>query len=309
MTEIQTFTPADFAAAFGAGPADLAALSASAAPYDFRYRRLSQADRDALILSVLTALGSHSVVGEHRHNIWTMAWADVARRYDDHDRDPRALEPGFISRTAQIRLLGDYAVPLSSGFEFDYFRVLREWLYRTYLAGAAQTWEFGCGSGFNLLALSRLFPQMPLVGLDWSQPAVDLINRVAADQGVPLRGQCFDFFNPDPAVSLPAATAVTTFCALEQTGDRCPVFLDWLLAQKPKVVVSMEPVVDFYDPTSLVDELAIRYHRGRGYLQGYLSWMQERESRGEITILKARRLGMGSLFHEGYSLLIWAPTA
>lgn len=305
MMPHRALTTADFLTAFDAPPEDAATLADQVARYDFRYRRLDQAERDAVILSVLRTLGTFTRVGAHRQGIWRDAWGDVARRYSDSQDDLSALEPGFIGGSRHIRLFGDYALPLADGFEFNYFRILRHWLFQRYLPGFRDVYEFGCGSGYNLVALARSDPDKRLVGLDWADSAVDLIREVAARHDLALESRRFDFFAPDPDMILPANSAVMTFCALEQTGERCSIFLDWLLARRPALVVSMEPVVDFYDPDSLVDDLAIRYHTGRGYLSGYLSWLRERGA--EVQVVKARRLGMGSLYHEGYSLLIWRP--
>lgn len=309
MTALAALTTADFLAAFDAAPDDAALIDAEVARHDFRYRRLAQAERDAVILSVLRKLGGFTQVGAHRHDIWSMAWADVARRYDDSKGDLSALEPGFIGGTQHIRLLGDYALPVVPGFEFNYFRVLRRWLFGKYLAPHRDVYEFGCGSGFNLVALALAAPDKRLTGLDWAEPAVDLIHRVAEANSLPLTGRRFDFFAPDGDLVLEPGAAVTTFCALEQTGERCTIFLDWLLERRPALVVSMEPVLDFYDPDSLFDDLAIRYHTGRKYLNGYLPWLHAQAAAGRVELLKARRLGMGSLYHEGYSLLIWRPSA
>lgn len=299
---------ADFLAAFDAAPEDAALFAAEAARHDFHYRRLDQAERDAVILSVLRKLDSFTQVGEHRHDIWEMAWAEVGHRYDDSGGELSALEPSFIAGTRHIRLGGDYALPLDPSFEFSFFRVLRSWLFRKYLGDSQHVYEFGCGSGFNLASLAQLAPDKHLVGLDWARPAVRLIDRVAARYGFPLRGRHFDFFHPDPDLTLEPDAVAMTFCALEQTGDRCPVFLDWLLERRPALVISMEPILDFYAADSLVDELAMRYHGGRRYLTGYWAWARQAAAAGRIELLKARRLGMGSLYHEGYSLLIWRPS-
>lgn len=308
MTAPSALTVGDFLAAFEAEPEDAALFADEVGCHDFRYRRLPQAERDAVILSVLRRLDGFTQVGAHRHDIWQSAWADVARRYDESGSDLAALEPSFIGATPYIRLLGDYAQPLAAGFEFNFFRVLRHWLFAKYLAEPRHVYEFGCGSGFNLVALAQSAPDKRLVGLDWAAPAVDLIARVAADHKLPLEARRFDFFAPDPDMTLEPNTAVMTFCALEQTSERCTIFLDWLLERAPEIVVSMEPVLDFYDPDSLVDDLAIRYHTRRRYLTGYLPWLTAQAEAGRIELIKARRLRMGSLFHEGYSLLIWRPT-
>lgn len=307
MAEAQVLTAQDFVNAFAAPASDTDLIAAEVAKYDFRYHRLPQAERDALILSILHKLDGFTQVGEHRQSIWEMAWGDVAARYDQSQDDLAALEPSFIGGTGVIRLLGDYARPVTAGFEFGYFRVLRSWLFQRYLKDAARVFEFGCGSGFNLATLAQMAPEKELVGLDWAESACSLINRFAQTHDFNLRGQRFDFFHPSDDVTLGAGSVAMTFCALEQTGDRCGTFVRWLVDKKPDLVISMEPVLDFYDPTSLFDDMVIRYHTHRKYLSGYYPLLKQLEAEKKVEILTARRLQMGSLYHEGYSLLIWKP--
>jgi SAM-dependent methyltransferase len=307
LSDSLAFTVADFLDTFGAPPEDAALIANEVGKYDFRYRRLSQAERDAVILRVLRRLDGFTQVGEHRKDIWEMSWADTAARYDAAGEEIDALEPSFIGGTKEIRLRGDYAVPVAPKFEFNWFRVLRLWLFRRYISGAPQVYEFGCGSGFNLVAMARLAPEARFVGLDWAESAVALINRVAAKHALSLSGRRFDFFHPDPDLKLEPGSVVTTFCALEQTGERCGAFVDWLMTRRPRLVVSMEPIVDFYDPESLFDDMVLRYHGHRQYLSGYLGRIKALSESGRCELVAARRLFMGSLYHEGYSLLIWKP--
>jgi len=210
------------------------------------------------------------------------------------------------SRTV-VRLKGDYALVAEAAFENRFFGVLRAWLLGRYLTAGGPVWEFGCGSGFNLVAAAKARPDVTCVGADWSPSAVQLMDDIAAKTGLPLSGQRFDFFHPDPALTLPPNTLAMTFAALEQLGPGFRTFADWLLDQRPRLVISMEPVVDHYDPQSLVDHLAIAYHRHRGYLEGYRGWAHDKAAARQINILADRRIGFGSLSPAAYSILVWSP--
>ena len=302
------YTVDDFLAAFGAAETDRDVIAAEADNYDFSYERLAQDQRDDVILGILERLDGFTQVGAQRHGIWESAWSDVAKRYDDSGEDLAALDPPFMGATPVLRVGGDYARPHVAAFETHWFRVLRRWLIATYLKGRSRVCEFGCGSGFNLVTLAQMSPRTQLVGLDWSPSVVQLMDRIGVRHGFPLTGRHFDFFNPDPAFEFGGSDDVAmTFCALEQTGDRYGIFIDWLLERKPGLVLSMEPAIEFYNPTSLVDHLAIRYHTGRKYLNGYYTRIAELAEKGVVEIIARRRLGFGSLYHEGYSLLIWRP--
>jgi SAM-dependent methyltransferase len=307
MPEDCRLTLADVLQFLGTSEADGAIIAEEFSKYDFGYRRLAQGERDALILGILKKLDAFTQVGEHRKHIWEMAWSDVAKRYAENQGRLADLEPSFVGGTGQIRLQGDYAIPLDKKFELNFFRVIRTWLFRKYLRDTASVYEFGCGSGYNLAALAEMAPEKRLVGLDWAVPAVGLINEVAAKYGFKLEGRQFDFFHPDENLTLEPGAGVMTFCALEQTGAGFTTFIDWLLRRRPGVVISMEPMIEFYDRDSLVDDLAIRYHEHRKYLNGYYSYVARLAEQSKVEILKAKRLGLGSLYHEGYSLLIWRP--
>ena len=286
--------------AFGATENELGAIAEESAKYDFRYRRLDRNERDDVIQGILNKLDSFTKTGAHRHEIWESCWADARTAFDEADNNLVALDPTFLGAHPIVRIGGDFAKPRDPKFETHWFRVMRRWLFERFMPGASRIFEFGCGSGFNLAAAARLFPQAQLTGLDW-------VNQVALTQGYNLKGRRFDFFNPDDSLSLGPDSVILTCAALEQTGRDFTLFSEWLLHQRPKLVLNIEPILEFYDPSSLVDTTAMRYHAQRAYLNGYFSWLKDREREGQVDIILARRLYFGSLYHEAYSVLAWQP--
>jgi SAM-dependent methyltransferase len=175
------------------------------------------------------------------------------------------------------------------------------------MSDAEEVYEFGCGSGYNLVALAQRYPQIQLTGLDWVESAVELVNRVGRAHDLRLQGRRFDFFNPDSSISFGPRSVAVTMAALEQVGSGYGKFLEFLLQKRPSLVVNLEPLYELYDPTNLVDYLAMRYHKTRGYLDGYLSCLRKLEAEKRIEIIHTHRPCFGSLFHEGYSLVVWRP--
>ena len=98
-----------------------------------------------------------------------------------------------------------------------------------------------------------------------------------------------------------------TVAALEQTGTRYERFLRYLIKQKPKIVIHIEPIPELLDPDNLIDYLSIKYMEKRKYLSGYLTHLKELEKQGKIKILEARRSGIGSQYIDGYSIIAWRP--
>jgi len=303
----QTFTVEDFLAAFSAPEDDRALIAEEAAKYDFGWRRLTRHERDAAILSILKKLNGFTKVGEHRHGIWTDSWEETRNRYLKSGRDIEALDPPFMGATPIVRLSGDYAIPRDPAFEHHWFRVYRQWMFKKFVGGSTRFLEFGCGSGFNLAMIGKLRPELELTGLDWAQPAVDLVNQVAEDHKLKLSGRRFDYFNLDKSVNIGPGAAVGTFCSLEQTGTRYKDFLSWLMEAKPDLVISMEPGIENYDTDNLYDYMAYAYVARRQYLNGYFAEVREAAKQGSAEILWDRRPGFGSFYHEGYSLIVWRP--
>lgn len=306
-THWHQFTVEDFLEAFGAEESDRALFEDEANKYDFRWRRLVQEERDDAMLSILKRLDGFTKVGEHRHDVWTDSWEETRQRYLGCDRSIEALDPPFMGATPVVRLGGDYARPHDASFEHYWFRVYRQWLFKKFLGPSQRFLEFGCGSGFNLATIGKLRPDMELTGLDWAQPAVDLVNQVAQDHKLNLTGQRFDYFDLDKSVDIGPGASIGTFCSLEQTGTRFEGFFEWIMEAKPDLVISMEPGIENYDTDNLYDYLAWRYVSHREYLNGYFGAVRKAADEGRAEILHDRRPGFGSFFHEGYSTIIWRP--
>lgn len=298
----------DFARAFGASVNETALFAEEASKYDLGWRRLTKAERDAAILTVLQRLDGFTKVGAHRHDIWTDSWEETRQRYLSSDRSIEALDPPFMGATPIIRLDGDYAMPRDAAFEHYWFRVYRHWLFKKFIGPDVQRFlEFGCGSGFNLATIGKLRPDLELTGLDWAQPAVDLVDQIAEDHDLTLKGRRFDYFNLDKSVDIGPGAVIGTFCSLEQTGTRFRDFFDWIMEAKPNLVISMEPGIENYDTDDLFDYLGWRYVTHREYLNGYFAAVREAAAAGRVEILHDRRPGFGSFFHEGYSTIVWRP--
>lgn len=298
----------DFARAFGVRPEELPADARDfISRTDFSYEPLAPTERDQTMLGILRKIDGNEFqkVGEHRKEVWEKGWQENLDAFATAGLG--GLVPRFVRPNQIVRLNQDYVRPRNPTFELDFFTVFRLWLYQHYFVSASQVFEFGCGSGYNLVALARLFPQKDIYGLDWAESAVKLVNEIGRTQQLRLQGRRFDFFNPDQDLEFGSHSMVLTMAALEQVGSRHEKFLEFLLQKRPALVVHMEPLCELYDPDNLVDYLAIRYHKGRQYLDGYLSRLRALAAEKKIEIVKIQRICFGSLYHEGYSFVVWKP--
>lgn len=303
-------TADDFAASFGTSKDDFSTQCLKAMlESDFSYRWFSQEERDAVILEVLRKIkhDRQVIAAPERKSVWEKGWAENLERFRRNGYNPRALVPKFLRENQPIRFNGDYILPANARFEYDYMTVFRLWLFQKYLSEMTVIYEFGCGTGLNLVLLANLFPDKSYYGLDFVQPAVDLVNSIGRHSPWDIQGHLFDMIHPDRGFQLEAGSGILTFGALEQLASRYEDFIDYLLEQKPALVVHVEPTLELYDETRLFDHLAIEFHRKRGYSENLLPFLQDLHQQGVIELMKVKRLNFGSLFMEGYTYMAWKP--
>lgn len=301
----------DFARAFGTEKDDISQdVRDLIDEIDFTYQKVSHEERDRVILDILKKLDSNqfSKVGQERKEIWSNAWSEYLNAFIESNYSLEALNPKFMKPNQVVRLNSEFVKPQNPNFEIDFFSVFRVWLFKKYLAQINAVYEFGCGSVFNLVALAKLYPEKRLYGLDWAVPSVQLVDKIAETQGFKMKGYRFDFFAPDRSLEIEKNSAFLTMCALEQIGGKYQEFLDFVLEKSPKLCINMEPICELYNEENLIDHLAIKFHKQREYLDGYLSYLRKLESENKLIIRQVKRLNFGSLYHEGYSLIVWEPT-
>jgi trans-aconitate methyltransferase len=299
--------PSDFAEVFGDAPSPY--LAGRIERYDFRYRTLTPRERDGWLRVVTEALLGPPLerAGDERIARWEAGWGENLTELGKVF-DPAALVPRYFGKYGVVRWLQNYIAPLQPQFEQNSLAVIQDWLFDKYARTAPAIYEFGCGTGHNLLRARDANPTATLWGLDWaksSQAIIGSLNRLGI--GGDLRGEHFNFFEPDQALSLVPDAVVYTSAALEQTSGRFPVFIDWLRAQSPALCLHIEPISEVLDESNLLDYLSIRYFEKRNYLSGFVTYLRRLERDGLIDIHLVRRTYIGSLFIDGYSVVVWSP--
>jgi len=276
--------------------------------HDFSFSELDQFEQNKIQYEIeQNIVHGFSQVGSHRADIWEGAWNEVKGKFVNLDYDPIALNPNFISNYNYVRWNGRYVRPNNRRLELSFFEVLRDWIFTEFLANADNVYEFGSGSGFNIVNLSRKFPEKQLIGFDWSASATEILNLYAQSTGANVKGCQFDFFNPDLSVEVPDNTVFVTFCAFEQIGSKFQSILDFFISKRPTLVIQMEPTIEFYDIHNPFDQIAIKYHEHRKYLHGYYAKLCNLAGASKINLISSRRLNFGSKYNECYSLHIWQP--
>jgi len=279
------------------------------ARYDFRYRVAEGEEREMLLLRAAKALAANlPVSGPQRLADWENGWRENLAAFVANNCDPKQLVPKFVKKNEFIRYRGNYIHPANENFETCYVDVLRQIVFDRYLGSFKRVYEFGAGTGHNLLALAQCDPSKELVGLDWAESSCELISRISNVCDFNLRAVRFDMFHPDATVPLDGTCAVFTVGTMEQLGNNFDPFLDFLLEKKTGLCLNIETLHELYDETDLFDYMAQKYLDKRGYLRGYLTRLRELEREGRIEILAVRRT-FGSFFHDGYSFVVWRPSS
>lgn len=275
--------------------------------YDFRYNLIENEECEAIILNVLKSIeiGNFKLSGKARHADWEKGWQENLDAFIASNYDISKLSPKYISKYDISRLFSRYVKPLDKMFELNFYTVFRHFLFNTYFGPYKNIFEFGCGSGYNLAIMNKLFPDKHLIGLDWAESSVKIADSLGACLHASISGKLFDYFQPDYSLDITSDSVVITLNSLEQLGGDYRAFLDFILNKKPALCINAEPILEMYDDNNLIDYLAIRYHRTRNYLAGYYDALKKLESEGRVKIIKAQRVRIGNLFHEGYSFIIW----
>ena len=275
---------------------------------NFKYRAVEHDEYIQIILFILKKLDSDSlkVSGPHRLKDWEQGWNEHLQEFAKSKYDTDQLVGRFANRGSYIRLQGNLIKPENDSFESNFVAVIRFYLFSKYFKNIKALYEFGAGTGVNLVAASEIFPELKLVGLDWAGSSVDLINSLSKKVNKNISGKKFDLFRPDNKYLLDKHAGVFTVGTLEQLGDKFKPFIQYLLKNKPVICIHLETMYELYDQENLLDYLAAKYLEKRNYLQGFLPYLKMLEKEKKIEILETRRT-FGSTFHEGYTYTIWKP--
>ena len=275
---------------------------------EFRYRNLEKSEIDKIILIVLNKLEEVDLPksGVNDASRWEKGWGEVLEKVKNSGISIRLLQPQYFHYNF-MRLDGSYIEVPDGSFEFDFYTTIRRVLFRKYFTGFRNIIEFGCGTGTNLAILSEIFPEASLVGCDWASSSQEILKIMAKELKAKVHGVRMNMLTLEGSenIEIDSQTAVITMHAMEQLGSAFKPFLDYILGKRPRLIFHVEPVFELYNPDKLFDELAVKYHEKRNYLKGYLPALKKLEGEGKIEILEIRRLFFGSLFHEGYSLIVW----
>ena len=265
--------------------------------YNFSYQLLSGKERDSVVIDILNAFDrGFTKTGDV--NKREIGWRENLDRFVESGNIDD-LTPHYYKRNP-LRLRGEFILPDDATFEVSFFDVLRTWVAEKFLSSVKNVYEFGCGPAHNLISFQKLHPEKRYVGLDWAKSSQEIIEAINIDS---ISGMKFDMLSP-PDFNIKPDSAVVTIGALEQLSNKFEPMVDYWLKQPVSIFVHLEPIIEFYED-NLLDYLAKKFTEEREYLNGYLTHLRKRK---EIEITTATRVRFGSLFHEGWNLIVWRKT-
>jgi hypothetical protein len=305
------FGPAELAQLTGAHPEAAHAAFAALCPPELRYRQLGPAERAKVIADIEDTISNRPmrVVGSDDPLVWEKGWGELADQLKDRPITFETLRPQYFHAGVPCRLFDELVEPVAPEFEYWLGLCVRYLVFREFLQGWSHIVEFGCGTGINLLILSKLAPKAQLLGCDWASASQGILQQMAQETGCAIEGHRFNMLSAsgDGAGPVGPTTAVLTVHALEQLGSGWGPFLDYIRAHGPGLCLHVEPLVELYDPTSTLEQLGRRYHEKRNYLCGFLPAVKDLATRGKAEIVAVRRTPFGGLYHQAYSVLAWRP--
>jgi len=264
--------------------------------YKFEYAELSSKEELyylILLADTIKGLEDDSKAGPWRMSAWDSGWDENVSCYN--------TIPKYFGKYPVVRWNGRLIKPVSKNFEYYMLCIIQHWLFDRYMRLASSIYEFGCGTGHNLTRVKEVNKKATIYGFDWASSAVKLVKSLG------FYGAQFDMFNPDYSVKIKNNSVIVTVASMEQLGTNFILFADYLINQKPNVVIHIEPINELLNTNNLLDDLSIRYAEKRNYLNGYLPYLQSLEKVGKIKLLQTQRTYIGSLFIDGYSIIVWCP--
>jgi hypothetical protein len=250
----------------------------------------------------------------NRRKQWEDGWLSSFDKFRESGYDTEELEPYFPHGIdgEYLRWKGEFIKPLVQGFQKQCLRYVKHLLFRQYFKGCDIIVEFGCGTCINIVQMARMYPKKEIVGLDWADASVKILDALREKHGMNVRGYVHNMreLETDCPVSdehyIPKISTVDdkvgvlTCGSMEQLGDKWRWTLKNIRDLKPEVVVHIEPIVELYGDT-MFDYTASRYDESRGYLSKYYPHIQENYA-VELCVR-----WLGNLHHEGSTVFVWRP--
>ena len=236
---------------------------------------------------------------------WQDDWFSVLQNLrTNNDNVKSIIRPKWFRKNAFVNIQNCLSLTETPYVDWEYQLITRQMLFYTHLKDMDNICEFGSGSGTNFYLINQILQDKNFILSDISVTSLKIIQELKRK----LNRNNLTYSNidieQDIDLKLPDNTAVITTSVLEQIGDNYNNFINFILKEKPQIVINVEPIVELLDSKSGFDNVMNLYCEKRKYLTGYLTELEKLEKQKKIKIIMKKRTMVSGTFIEN-SVLIW----
>ena len=236
---------------------------------------------------------------------WQDDWFSVLQNLRTNDDNVKSIiRPKWFRESAFVNIQNCLSLTETPYVDWEYQLITRQMLFYTHLKDIENICEFGSGSGTNFYLINEILQNKNFILSDISVTSLKIIEELKRK----LNRNNLIYSNidieQDIDLQLPDNTAVITTSVLEQIGDNYKNFINFILKEKPQIVINVEPIVELLDSKNGFDNVMNLYCEKRKYLAGYLTELEKLEKQKKIKIIMKKRTMVSGTFIEN-SVLIW----
>ena len=144
-----------------------------------KFKYLKGLEREKVIIKILERikLDTQIIASQGRTKKWNDGWDEALKLY----KKTNSLTPKFYTarENKYFRLNGELIRSYSNLFEVKLVDIFRNWYFKKYLKKIDNIYEFGAGTGHNMVELSKIFPEKNLYASDFVSSSVDLLKLIS----------------------------------------------------------------------------------------------------------------------------------
>ena len=236
---------------------------------------------------------------------WQDDWFSVLQNLRTNNENVKSIiRPKWFRESAFVNIHNCLSLTETPYVDWEYQLITRQMLFYTHLKDIENICEFGSGSGANFYLINEILQDKSFILSDISVTSLKIIEELKRK----LNRNNLTYSNidieQDINLELPDNTAVITTSVLEQIGDNYKNFINFILKEKPQIVINVEPIVELLDSKNGFDNVMNLYCEKRKYLAGYLTELEKLEKQKKIKIIMKKRTMVSGTFIEN-SVLIW----
>ena len=236
---------------------------------------------------------------------WQDDWFNVLQNLRTNNENVKSIiRPKWFRESAFVNIHNCLSLTETPYVDWEYQLITRQMLFYTHLKDIENICEFGSGSGTNFYLINEILQNKNFILSDISVTSLKIIEELKRKLNRNNLTHSNIDIEQDIDLQLPDNTAVITTSVLEQIGDNYKNFINFILKEKPQIVINVEPIVELLDSKNGFDNVMNLYCEKRKYLAGYLTELEKLEKQKKIKIIMKKRTMVSGTFIEN-SVLIW----